>query len=545
MNEQLLKFIELCLTDGVITEKEREVIFRKAVEYNVDIDECEIILESMIQQKNMSQNMENSSNTETQVSVPKFGGYKLRIQIEEGENPRFVDINYDDEDEFKEMFDEHLSSGFNSVMNFLNHLIPQDEFVTDLIKKYAKGSENRKIKKHPNGDYYEGKIINEKANGFGELNIMINDLLFMKYTQYIGEFANDTFVKGRVYCYNSDNEGDIIVFKDIEYIGGNYICRSINYPNKDKFEGDVVNFNRHGKGKLTKTDGSFIEGTWENDIIIKEETKGKTIPFDLIFNIDELYSDKKYQELVDEAELGELEYEDIFKDTDIAKKYLWSLMEVDLERAYKEIDRITKIASDEVMLNDTIGVIYKKKGEKNQDLNLLEKALNCFQSYYYFYSNKEFATNRINNVQEIINKINSNNNKELEAKKISEEAKKVFPGSLLNQEKLKSLGVNSEIIKQFTNNDYKKLWKVSCLITEPYYNYQNTISSWQNSNPNFFIPSNGIINEKGAVAFIKANWTNIYVYRVDKYWEKKGRNCDKFKSFDKTKIEIIEINEII
>ena len=55
MNEQLIKFIELCLTDGVITDKEREVIFRKASEYNVDIDECEIILESMIQQKNMSQ----------------------------------------------------------------------------------------------------------------------------------------------------------------------------------------------------------------------------------------------------------------------------------------------------------------------------------------------------------------------------------------------------------------------------------------------------------------------------------------------------------
>ena len=53
MNEQLIKFIELCLTDGVITDKEREVIFRKAAEYNVDIDECEIILESLIQQKNL------------------------------------------------------------------------------------------------------------------------------------------------------------------------------------------------------------------------------------------------------------------------------------------------------------------------------------------------------------------------------------------------------------------------------------------------------------------------------------------------------------
>ena len=30
MNEQLIKFIELCLIDGIITDKEREVIFRKS-----------------------------------------------------------------------------------------------------------------------------------------------------------------------------------------------------------------------------------------------------------------------------------------------------------------------------------------------------------------------------------------------------------------------------------------------------------------------------------------------------------------------------------
>ena len=176
-------------------------------------------------------------------------------------------------------------------------------------------------------------------------------------------------------------------------------------------------------------------------------------------------------------------------------------------------------------LQNIIGRIYQEKGTKTNDLTLLNKALHCFKSYNY--SADKYYEEEIKNVQEIINGIVSNSNKELEAK-------------------LKSLGVNSEIIKQFTNNDYKKLWKVSCLITEPYYNYiKNTISNWQNSNPNFFIPSNGIINEKGAVAFIKANWTNIYVYRVDKYWEKIGSDCDKFKSFDKTKIEIIEINEIV
>lgn len=35
MNEQLIKFIELCLMDGVISDKEREVIFRKSKELGV------------------------------------------------------------------------------------------------------------------------------------------------------------------------------------------------------------------------------------------------------------------------------------------------------------------------------------------------------------------------------------------------------------------------------------------------------------------------------------------------------------------------------
>ena len=54
MNEQLIKFIELCLVDGVITDKEREVIFRKSKELGVPDDECEIILEGMINKFNFS-----------------------------------------------------------------------------------------------------------------------------------------------------------------------------------------------------------------------------------------------------------------------------------------------------------------------------------------------------------------------------------------------------------------------------------------------------------------------------------------------------------
>jgi hypothetical protein len=55
MNEQLIKFIELCLIDGVVTDKKREVIFRKSKEMRVPKEECEIILEGMIHNFNKTE----------------------------------------------------------------------------------------------------------------------------------------------------------------------------------------------------------------------------------------------------------------------------------------------------------------------------------------------------------------------------------------------------------------------------------------------------------------------------------------------------------
>ena len=64
MNEQLIKFIELCLMDGLITDKEREIIFRKSKELGVPEDECEIILEGMIEQ-----NKKNSPSSKTTIET--------------------------------------------------------------------------------------------------------------------------------------------------------------------------------------------------------------------------------------------------------------------------------------------------------------------------------------------------------------------------------------------------------------------------------------------------------------------------------------------
>ena len=63
MNEQLIKFIELCLMDGVISDKEREVIFRKSKELEVPDDECEIILEGMMIKHPKESSLKNVSTT--------------------------------------------------------------------------------------------------------------------------------------------------------------------------------------------------------------------------------------------------------------------------------------------------------------------------------------------------------------------------------------------------------------------------------------------------------------------------------------------------
>ena len=49
MNPELEKLIELALADGILTDKERQVLQRKAQELGVDQDEFEMVLEGMLQ----------------------------------------------------------------------------------------------------------------------------------------------------------------------------------------------------------------------------------------------------------------------------------------------------------------------------------------------------------------------------------------------------------------------------------------------------------------------------------------------------------------
>ncbi len=71
MDEQLIKLIELCLIDGVISDKERSVIFKKSEELGISKDECEIILEGMIQKHSKKNTSKETKLKKQKNHIPK------------------------------------------------------------------------------------------------------------------------------------------------------------------------------------------------------------------------------------------------------------------------------------------------------------------------------------------------------------------------------------------------------------------------------------------------------------------------------------------
>jgi len=73
-NEQLEKLIEMALMDGVLTEKEKQVLFKKAEALGVDLDEFEMVLEAKLYEK--QQSMQQSTQATAAPKSDKFGDVK-------------------------------------------------------------------------------------------------------------------------------------------------------------------------------------------------------------------------------------------------------------------------------------------------------------------------------------------------------------------------------------------------------------------------------------------------------------------------------------
>ena len=78
-NEQLEKLIDYALADGELTEKEKQVLFKKAESMGVDLDEFEMVLDArLVELKKKEAELSHSQELElakakaaTQASAPK------------------------------------------------------------------------------------------------------------------------------------------------------------------------------------------------------------------------------------------------------------------------------------------------------------------------------------------------------------------------------------------------------------------------------------------------------------------------------------------
>ena len=72
-NEQLEKLIEMALIDGMLSDKEREILKRKAVSQGVDEDEFEMVLEAKLYEKQQNlistENLQNNQSGNLNVSI--------------------------------------------------------------------------------------------------------------------------------------------------------------------------------------------------------------------------------------------------------------------------------------------------------------------------------------------------------------------------------------------------------------------------------------------------------------------------------------------
>ena len=115
MNQELEKLIDFAVADGVITESEKVVLYKKAQELNVDISEFEMTLHAKLYLK-----LQELSNAQTKSSVEKLGKVKKCPNCGEVINP--LDIKCSSCG-----FELNITTSNQTLNEFLNKLVELGE----------------------------------------------------------------------------------------------------------------------------------------------------------------------------------------------------------------------------------------------------------------------------------------------------------------------------------------------------------------------------------------------------------------------------------
>lgn len=146
-NEQIENLINLALADGELTEKEKQILFKKAEAAGIDLDEFEMVLDAKLFEKNQVKKPEA-----TPVSAPKsdkFGDIKKCPScgaIVQSFTGKCSDCSY----EFRDIqSDVTINKLFEALMEADN--IPKDKFqkmFADDSDPIQRQQNERQLKKH-------------------------------------------------------------------------------------------------------------------------------------------------------------------------------------------------------------------------------------------------------------------------------------------------------------------------------------------------------------------------------------------------------------
>jgi hypothetical protein len=187
---------------------------------------------------------------------------------------------------------------------------------------------------------YKGNIISGKFNG--KCN-----LYYKNEIVYSGNIENNIPNCSNCLFINSNGNRYIGVITNgiIEGIG------TMTYSLNNKYEGEFLNNNKHGKGIFYKEDNIIIEGSWYND---KEKGIMKVIKDNIIKFIEyndgiiiKEFSQEEYtiNKLNKELEIIKIEYDDKIKDI---KQQNQNEIKNIIEQNKNEINKIKKICDRQI-----------------------------------------------------------------------------------------------------------------------------------------------------------------------------------------------------
>lgn len=261
MNSELIKFIEICLIDGVISDKEKEVIFRKSEELGVPKDECEIILEGMMIQKNNDNvKPESLSNINEQDESKSKDSAKPTL-LDDKQIEEILNLDYEILSDFteylknvdKELKKAYCSKTYNKNFQKWYKKLPKHLEVVKSEYKSAYGKEKFEVRhkginlhwtdKNGNKNHFNPDIIgfslpeqlnlrfnfpgSEKFIGLGKshsnnlLTVFTTSYIYNGYVKKGGFFSSDQFLYGDE-LRKKISDIDITEFNNKDYINRLY-----------------------------------------------------------------------------------------------------------------------------------------------------------------------------------------------------------------------------------------------------------------------------------------------------------------------------------